>query len=64
MRGGRIPSTEPILSNGIDLAVLPGSPDTLVVVGSITYQSRPYWAAAAFNNLAAARGAGSATTTC
>jgi hypothetical protein len=51
MRGGRIPITEPILSNGIDLAVQPGSPDTLVVVGSITYQSRPYWAAAAFNNL-------------
>jgi hypothetical protein len=53
MRGGRIPVTEPILSNGIDLAVLPGSPDTLVVVGSITYQSRPYFAAAAFNNLSA-----------
>ena len=53
MRGGRIAATEPILSSGIDLTLLPGSPDTLVVVGSITYQSRPYWAAAAFNNLSA-----------
>ena len=53
MRGGRIPATEPILSNGIELAVQPGSPETLVVVGSVTYQSRPYWAAAAFNNLTA-----------
>jgi hypothetical protein len=54
MRGGRIAANEPVISNGIDLAVLPGEPDTLVVVGSITYQSRPYFAAAAFNNLGAA----------
>jgi hypothetical protein len=51
MRGQAIQPGVPVTSAGSDMAVVPGATPTLVVTGSINYSSRPYWAAAAFNNL-------------
>jgi hypothetical protein len=50
IRGTAIEATVPVVSAGSDLDVVPGVTPTLVVTGSINYNSRPYWAAAAFNN--------------
>ena len=51
MRGTAIDSGQLVVSSGSDLDVVPGIVPTLIVTGSINYNSRPYWAAAAFNNL-------------
>jgi hypothetical protein len=51
MRGGAIAPEQSVISAGNDLDVVPGTPPTLVVTGSINFNQRPFWAAAAFNNL-------------
>jgi uncharacterized delta-60 repeat protein len=51
VRGGAIAPEQSVTSSGSDLDVVPGTPPTLIVTGSINFNQRPYWAAAAFNNL-------------
>ena len=51
MRGTAIQPTQQVISAASELAVVPGNPLTLVVMGSVNYGSRPYWAGAAFNRL-------------
>jgi hypothetical protein len=51
MRGTAIGPEQPVVSSASDLDVVPGEPPTLVLTGSINYNSRPYWAAAAFNSI-------------
>ena len=54
MRGQVVPGGESPLSEGLALAVVPGVPTSLVVVGSVKYafagDNRVDWGAAAFNN--------------
>ena len=54
MRGQVVPGGESPLSEGLALAVVPGVPTSLVVVGSVRYafagDNRVDWGAAAFNN--------------
>ena len=50
-RGGIIDPDAPVISSGSDLDVVPGTPPTLVVGGSVIYNQHPYWAAAAFNGI-------------
>lgn len=49
MRGGRIAESQAVISRAFDLAIVPGVPNTMVVVGSVELDGRPFWAAAAFN---------------
>ncbi|MFL5846957.1 MAG: hypothetical protein ACJ762_19925 [Solirubrobacteraceae bacterium] len=51
MRGQLIDPATAVTSVGDSLAVVPGTPDTLVVSGSVASASGTDWAAAAFNNL-------------
>ena len=51
MRGPLAADTA-LVSGGGDLTVIEGDTPTLVIVGSTTYNSRTYWAAAAFNDFA------------
>lgn len=56
MRGRFVPAGQAVVSEAHDLAVVPGAPETLVAVGSVSYfidASGPFvdWAAAAFNGL-------------
>jgi uncharacterized delta-60 repeat protein len=48
--GSTVDDDQPVISQGLDLAVVPGNPETLVVVGSMTSDLGTDWAAAAFNN--------------
>ncbi len=57
MRGDTILDDELVTSAASDLAMVPGPPETLIATGSINYSSRPYWAAAAFQNLGGPVGA-------
>lgn len=50
-RGRLITPDQVVVSRGSDLVVMPGVPDTLVVVGSVTPSTTTYWGAAAFNGL-------------
>jgi hypothetical protein len=50
MRGTAFPGGQQVSSRGLDLDVVRGEPDTLVVVGS-ALTDRPKWGAAAFNGL-------------
>lgn len=53
MRGRLLGATDAAVSRALDLALVPGVPDTLVAVGSVDHQytGSPDWGAAAFNNL-------------
>ena len=51
MRGGRIAENQAVISRAFDLTVVPGVPNTMVVVGSVELDGRPFWAAAAFNGI-------------
>ena len=51
MRGQLIAASQAVTSKGQALTVAPGTPDTLVVAGSVDTGSGPDWAAAAFNDL-------------
>jgi hypothetical protein len=48
--GSTVDDDQPVISQGLDLAVAPGNPETLVVVGSMTSDLGTDWAVAAFNN--------------
>ncbi|HZB74835.1 MAG TPA: hypothetical protein VE526_01330 [Solirubrobacteraceae bacterium] len=52
MRGTAVAASQPTISRALDLAVVPGTPPTLVAAGSIDYgsPSTTDWAAAAFND--------------
>lgn len=50
MRAGRIAQDQAVVSRAFDLDVVPGTPSTLVVVGSVELD-KPYWTAAAFNRI-------------
>ena len=53
MRGRFLEPNQAVKSRAVDLALVPGAPETLVAVGSVDHQftGTPDWAAAAFNNL-------------
>jgi hypothetical protein len=51
MRGQLIDPAQAVASIGDALAVVPGTPDTLVVTGAVSSSSGTEWGAAAFNNL-------------
>ena len=48
MRGRFFPGDQAVVSQGLDLAVVPGEPATLVVAGSVVSDSGTDWGAAAF----------------
>ncbi len=48
---GRAAATAIVISQGVDLDIVPGTPATLVVGGSVTTESGTTWASAAFNAL-------------
>ena len=51
IRGTQFPAPQPVSSEGFDLTVAPGDPDTLVVGGQATTDRGTEWAMAAFNGL-------------
>lgn len=51
LRGQLVAAGQTAVSKGLDLAVVPGLPPTLVVVGSVAPSTTTYWAARAFNGL-------------
>ena len=51
IRGALFPAPQPVSSDGFDLTVAPGDPDTLVVGGQATTDRGTEWALAAFNDL-------------
>jgi uncharacterized delta-60 repeat protein len=51
IRGSVFAASQAVTTQGLDLTVVPGDPDTLVVGGSTTTDKGSEWAAAAFNNL-------------
>ncbi len=51
IRGSLFPAPQPVSSEGFDLTVAPGDPDTLVVGGQATTDRGTEWALTAFNDL-------------